>query len=357
MEASADSNTLATSEATATIPEPSALTIEAALTMMSGYYISQALYVTAKLGIADLVRDRPRSVDDLARETGTHPRSLYRVLRTLAAVDVFSEDERGVFGITEASATLLSGVPWSLRASCISHGEEIYRAFGDMLHSVRTGGSAFEHVYGVGHFDYLQGHPEAAEQFNDAMAAITDTECAATIEAYDFSGFGTLVDIGGGNGRLLAEILAAHPGPSAVLFDLPHSLETAEERLRAAGLIDRCRLVGGSFFESVPAGGDLYVLKHIIHDWDDERAVAILKSVRTAITPDAKLILIEHVIVPGNDLSSIPAKMIDLVMLTVHGGHERTEEEFRRLLDQAGFNLTSVILTSAAVSVLEAVPV
>ena len=357
MEASTDSQTVTTGEATATIPEPSALTIEAALTIMSGFYVSQALYVIAKLGIADLVRDRPRSVEDLAAETGTHARSLYRVMRTLAAVDVFSEDEPGVFGLTESSATLLSGVPWSLRAFCISHGEEFYRAFGDLLYSVRTGRSAFEHIYGMGHFDYLQKNPEAAELFNDAMAAITETECAATIEAYDFSGFGMIVDIGGGNGRLLSDILPANPATTAVLFDLPHSLQTAEQRLGDAGLLDRCRLVGGDFFESVPAGGDLYVLKHIVHDWDDERATAILRNVRTAITTDAKLVLIEHVIVPGNDPVHIPGKMIDLVMLAVHGGHERTEEEFRALLDGAGFDLTAAVPTSAGVSVIEAVPV
>jgi hypothetical protein len=357
MDTSADSNTLVTGEATSSIPAPSALTVEAALTMMSGYYISQALYVIAKLGIADLVRDRARSVEELAEETGTHPRSLYRVMRALSSVDVFSEDEPGVFGLTESSATLLSGVPWSLRAFCIQHGEEFYRAFGDLLYSVRTGGSAFERIYGMGHFDYLQQLPESAELFNDAMAAITETECAATTEVYDFSGAGTIVDVGGGNGRLLMEILSANPGVRAVLFDLPHSLQTAEDRLRGAGLLDRCRLVGGSFFDSVPAGGELYVLKHIIHDWDDERATVILKNVRQAMTPDAKLVLIEHVVVHGNDPYTIPAKLIDLVMLTVHGGRERTEQEFRELLTGAGLRLAAVAATSAGVSVLEAVPV
>jgi hypothetical protein len=322
--------------------------------MLSGYWLSTSLYVAAKLGLADLVKDGPRTVQDLAESTGAHGRSLYRLLRALASVGVFAEDDQGRFGLTALAERLRSDVPGSQHALALMMGEEHYRAWGELEHSIRTGQNAFEKVYGKGIFDYLAHHPDLARIFDAAMVGVHGQETPAMCDAYDFSAFGTLVDVGGGNGSLISLVLQRTPRLRGVLYDLPHVVERAKENLRHGGVLDRCATVGGSFFESVPGEGDAYLLRHIIHDWDDGRCLQILGNIRKVIPPTGKLLVVEGVVPPGNGPSF--TKLLDLTMLVVPGGMERTEQEYRDLYARAGFRLGRIVPTRSEVSVIEGVP-
>lgn len=319
--------------------------------MLTGYWISQAVYVAAKLGLADLLKDGPRTVDDLASATQTRPRPLYRLLRALASVGIFAEDGQGRFSLTPLGECLRSDVPVSQRAMAITAGELFYPAWGELLYSVQTGGTAFEKVYGQPVFDYLSQNPAQARLFDETMGGVHGPETAAMLDAYDFSGVRVLADIGGGNGSVLTAVLKQHPALRGILFDLPGVVERAKVNLQAAGLASRCQVVGGSFFESVPEGADAYLLRHIIHDWDDERATAILRNVHRAMDASGKLLVVENVIPPGNEPSF--GKLLDLTMLVIPGGEERTEEEYRRLYGAAGFHLTRIVPTKAEVRVIE----
>jgi hypothetical protein len=332
----------------ADIPPPVAL-----VQMLTGYWVSQALYVAAKLGIADLLKDGPKSSDELAKATGTHVRSLYRLLRALASVGVFVESEDGRFSLTPLAEYLQTGVPGSLRAFAIMQSELQYRVYGEVLHSVKTGGTAFNHTFGQELFPYLIQHPAAAAVFDEAMTGYTTQVSTAIVAAYDFSQFGTIVDVGGGHGTLLTAILRANSALRGVLFDLPHVAEGAQKRLAAAGLAERCEVVAGDFFASVSNGGDVYLLKWIIHDWDEERSVAILKNCHRAMAEHSKLLLVEAVIPSGN--TPFFHKFMDLTMLVIAGGRERTEAEYHALLAAAGFRLTQLIPTRSEMSVIEAV--
>src|ERR1700682_4929837 len=249
--------------------------------MLTGYWITQALYVAAKLGLADLIKDGPRPSDDLAVATHTHPRSLYRLLRALASVEVFAGQHGHRFSLTPLGECLLS-VPGSQRALAIMVGEEHYHAFAELLYSVKTGKTAFDKVYGKPVFDFLTEHPEKAKIFDEGMVGVHGRETAAMLEAYAFSSSGVLADIGGGNGSVLTAVLMKHPLMKGILFDLPGVAERAKDKIKAAALTDRCQVVGGSFFESVPTGADAYMMRHIIHDWDDEKSTKILKNVHKA---------------------------------------------------------------------------
>jgi hypothetical protein len=267
-----------------------------------------ALYAAAKLGLADLLKDAPWNADDLAKLSGTHALSLYRVLRALASVGVFSQAADGLFSSTPLSSTLETDAPASLRGFVVSElGEDHYLAWAELLHSVRTGEVAFKHLFGVNVWEYRAQHPEDARIFDDAMASFTAASNDAILSGYDFSPFSTIVDVGGGDGGLIAAILKANPAAQGVVFDVPHALIHAQQRLEAAGLTNRCRAIAGDFFESVPGGGDAYLVKCIIHDWDDERAVTILTNCRRVMEQDAKLVLIEAVIPPGNVIRSCPS--------------------------------------------------
>jgi hypothetical protein len=325
--------------------------------MVTGCWISQALYVAAKLGIADLLQEGPQSCTRLAEATQTHVETLYRVLRALASVGVFVEDEAGRFRLTPLAEPLRTDAPGSLRAFAIMLGEpEHWRAWEGMLHSVRTGQPAFDQVFGIPLFQYFPAHPEAARIFDDAMTSRSAQENTAIIAAYDFTAAHTVVDVGGGQGSLLASILDVYPNVGGVLFDLPHVLAPARTRIEHAGQAARWVFVAGDFFAAVPAGGDLYLLKKVIHDWDDERAQQILMNCHTAMAGTGRLLLIEPVIPPGNAPSF--NKLLDLLMLVWNaGGRERTEREHQSLLASAGFRLSRVIPTSAGVSIIEAVPV
>jgi ubiquinone/menaquinone biosynthesis C-methylase UbiE len=319
--------------------------------MITGYWVSQTLHVAAKLSLADLLKNGPRSADDLAQATATHPRSLYRLLRALASLGVFAEDDRHRFALTPLGECLRGDVPGSQRAMAITSGEEHYRAWGELLYSVRTGQTAFDKLYGLPVFDYLARHPEQAKLFDETMVGVHGRETAAMLEAYDFSGIKVLADIGGGNGSLLTGVLRAYPSMKGILFDLPGVAERARSNLQTAGLSDRCQVVGGSFFESAPVGADAYLLRHIIHDWDDERSTRILRNIHRVLDDGGRLLVVESVIPPGNDPCF--GKLLDLTMLVIPGGQERTREEYERLFAASGFRLTRTVPTKADVSVIE----
>jgi hypothetical protein len=317
---------------------------------------TQMLGVAARLDLADRLADGPKSCEELARSTGAHAPSLLRVMRALAGLGVFTEVETGRFGLTPLSACLRSDLPGSFRAVPIYLAGELYRTFGELLHGIQTGERAFDRVYGASYFEYLAEHADAAQLFNEAMTALgAAAENAAVAAAYDFSGIGTVVDVGGGHGALLASILSANPGVTGVLFDQPAVVAGAQAQIEAAGVGDRCTLVGGDFFEAVPTGGDVYVLKRIIHDWDDERSVAILTRCRRAMADRAKLLVVEDLLPPGDEPSL--SKLVDVVMMTILPGRERTADEYRNLFGMAGFDLSRIVPTASSKAVIEGTPV
>jgi hypothetical protein len=323
--------------------------------MLSSYWMGRSLSVAAKLGLADLVKDGPRTADDLAKATGMHAHSLYRMLRALASVGVFVEDEQHRFGLTPLANQLRSDVLQSQRSLAIMMGGEFFLSWSELEHCIRTGETGFERLFSRGVFDYLAEHPEEARVFDEAMVGVHGAESAAMCDAYDFTGFGTLVDVGGGNGSLLITVLQRTPALQGILYDLPHVIERAKANVQQAGLSARCRTEAGSFFERVPVGGDAYILRHIIHDWYDDRSLTILRNVRKAIPPTGKLLVVEGVIPPGNGPSA--TKLLDLNMLVIPGGMERTEQEYRDLYAKADFTLTRIVPTRTEVSVIEGVPV
>jgi ubiquinone/menaquinone biosynthesis C-methylase UbiE len=325
------------------------------LQMIAGFWVSRAIYAAAKLGVADLVASAPKSVEELAAATQTHAPSLYRVLRALSSVGVFARDAEGRFAQTPLSATLTTDTPGSLRWLAMTElGEEHYPAWEELLFSVKTGERAFDRRFGKPVWEFFAENPENARIFNNAMTGTTAVVTEAVLGAYDFSWARKVLDVGGGHGGLLASILKATPRASGVLFDAPQVVADAGARLAAAGVADRCEIVGGDFFESVPAGADAYTMKWILHDWDDEQSTRILKNVRRAVAADGRLLVIEAVI-PANDEPHF-GKFIDLNMLVMTGGRERTEAEFRALLAAADFRLARVVPTPSPVSVIEAVP-
>jgi hypothetical protein len=319
--------------------------------MLTGYWISQALYVAAKLGIAELLAPGPRTAEDLAGATKSHAPSLYRLLRALASVGVFAEDDQGRFRLTGLAEFLRSDAPGSQRALAIMAGEEHYRAWGELLYSVQTGQPGFDKVYGMPVFAFLAQHPEQARVFDAAMVGVHGRETGAMLDAYDFSGIGTLADVGGGNGSLLTTVLKKYTAMQGLLIDLPGVAERARANILAAGLAGHCKVIAGNFFDSVPEGADAYLMRHIIHDWDDARATRILQNIHRALGPAGRLLVVEGVIQPGNELSF--GKLLDLTMLVIPGGKERTEEEYRKLYEAGGFQLTRIVPTKAEVSVIE----
>ncbi len=326
---------------------------------MSGYRVSQAIYVAAKLGIADLLKEGPRGTDDLAQATGTHAATLYRVLRFLVGVGLFDEVAPHRFALAPLGSGLRTDLPGSIRPNVLMLLDQAsWRPWGQLLYSVQTGGTAFEHVHGVGRFDYLTEHPDTAAVFNEAMSSNTARSGTAITDAYDFSAIKRLVDVGGGHGLLLATILGAYPTMRGVLFDRPQVIAGAQATLEAAGVSDRCELVSGDFFAEVPSGGDAYLLRQIIHDWDDARALTILRNCRQAMTERGRLLVVERAISPDYRLA-LPVLHIDLEMLVNVGGQERTDAEYYSLFGTARFELTSIVPLgdAAQFSVFEGVPV
>ncbi len=318
-----------------------------------GVRITKALYVVARLRIADLVSDAPKTATELAQATDVHAPSLYRVLRTLASIGVFAEDEAGRFALTPLGATLESG-PGSLRHMAIFYGAPWHwRMWDGLLDGVRTGRSGVKEAEGVELFEYLAANPDAAREFDESMTSASLKDAAAIAAAYDFSTFATLVDVGGGQGALLGTILKANPALRGVLFDLPSVMTAAERRLGERGVAERCRVVGGDMFETVPDGADAYIMRNVIHDWDDADCLTILRNCRRAMAPGAKLLVVQEVLPLGNAPSN--GKLLDVQMLLI-GGKERTEAEFRSLYADAGFRLTRIVATETPHHIIEGIP-
>lgn len=324
--------------------------------LANGYQVSQAIHVAAALGVADLLGDEPRGSDDLAAEAGAHPGSFYRLLRALAAAGVFREWADRRFSLAPMGRCLRSDAEAPVGPYAVFVGRPYqWSAWGDLLHGVRTGGNAFRHVHGADPWEYRSRHPEEGAVFDRAMTALSRRVAQAAIAAHDFSPYRRIVDVGGGHGALLAAILAAHPAARGVLYDRPGVVAGAAEVLRGAGVADRCDAVSGDFFEAVPGGGDAYLLKAVLHDWDDAEAGAILRNCRRAVGPGGKLLVLERVVAPPNE--DPEAKFFDLFMMAVTGGRERTRDEFAALLAGAGFRLDAVVRTGTPLRVLDCVPV
>jgi hypothetical protein len=336
------------------VPPDSQLTA-GLMQMITGKWLTQAIYVAAHLNIADHLKARPLSITELAEQVGVAGLPLYRLLRALASVGIFLENEQAQFDLTPLSALLISDNPASLRDMALMMGmNSTWQAWGELLYSVQTGQPAFEKVHGSPNFVYFAQNPQEAEIFNRAMLNLSNGESRAIVASYNFDGVTKLVDVGGGYGTLLAAILKANPGMSGLLFELPHAIEGAKQFLAAQNVLARCEILTGDFNEAIPSGGDAYLLKNIIHGCNDEQAVAVLQKCREAMPASGKLLIVENVVPAGN----MPhfAKFLDLEMLVNAGGRERTAEEYRQLFEAANFNLTSVVPTFAPVSVLEGVP-
>lgn len=322
--------------------------------LVNGYQVSAAISAAAALGIADLLAPGPQSIDDLANATSTHPWSLYRLMRALAAVGVFHEDDDRHFTLTEVGECLRSDAETPVAPWARFIGRPYYwNTWSHLLHSVRSGENAFLNLNGIDVWEYRKRIPEDSAAFDQAMEGLSRTIVASVVHSYDFTRFGIIVDVGGGTGAMLAGILRAHPAGRGIVFDLPHVIERAPKVLADAGVADRCDLVGGDFFESVPRA-DAFVMKAILHDWDDAAATAILRRCREAIAPDGKLLVLERVIAPPNEVPD--TKFSDLNMLLLPGGQERTLDEFAALLETAGFQISNRIATGTPLNLIEAEP-
>jgi hypothetical protein len=350
---------LSTASPLSTAPPSSGLPPEAAAAQLvmqigSGHLLASALQVVASLRIPDRLAGGARTAAELAADAGVREDGLYRVLRALASVGLFDEEAPRRFKLTLAGQMLRSDVPGSMHPMALWITSPFhFRVYADLMHSVRTGQPAAEKVTGVPVFEHFARDRELSEVFNDAMTAFSEVAIAAVLEAYDFSGIGLLVDVAGGHGAVLGTVLERYPAMRGILFDLDHVVAGAGPRLEARGVAGRCQTRHGDFFQSVPQGGDAYIMKHIIHDWDDERALVILRNIHRAMgDKSGRVILLESVIPPGNQAHF--GKIIDLEMMVMPGGKERTEEEFRSLFSRAGFELTRVVPTESPLSVVEA---
>ena len=321
--------------------------------LATGFMMSTALHIATTLRVPDHLASGPRSAADLAKATGAREDALYRILRTLASAGVFEESAPRTFVNNASSEILRSGRPGMYDTVLWVADPFHLRVYADAMHTVMTGQPAAEKTVGMKVFEYFPKDPELSERFNNAMTALSAVVIQAALEAYDFSGIGTLVDIAGGHGQVLTSVLQKYPTTRGVLTDLPHVLAGADRRIRELGLADRIRTEPIDFFKAVPAGGDAYIMKHIIHDWDDAEALTILRNIRKVLPASGRVVLLESVLPPGNQPDF--GKVIDLEMMLMPGGRERTEEEFRSLFARAGFRLTRVVPTAAPLWVVEAV--
>ncbi len=306
--------------------------------LITGYQVTQAIYVAASLSIADLLAEKPRSADELAGVTHTDPESLYRLLRALASVGVFEENEGRRFSLTAVGECLRSDSPESMRNWATYAGRPYHwQAWSGLFDSVKTGENAFQRMNGMSIIEYRATSPVENQIFDGAMTDQSVHVNRALLDSYDFSTFGTVVDVGGGQGALLAALLAKYPKMRGILFDQPQVVTAARRRLDTAKVGDRCEIVGGSFFEEITPGGDAYLLKSVLEDWNDDDSMRILRQCRRVISPTGVLLVIETVIGPPNQ--GRIAKFSDLNMLVGPGGRNRTIEEYRALLAAAGFRL------------------
>lgn len=325
--------------------------------LATGYILSAALQTAVKLDVATHLANGPRPVAELAAATNTNEDALYRLLRALAMAGIFQESESRRFAHTAASELLRGDRPGLRDMALWITSPFHFRVYANTLDAVRTGQPAVEKAVGMPVFDYLARDRELSEIFNNAMTSFSAMVVPAALAVYDFSGIDVLVDVAGGHGGILTSILQKYPKMRGILMDVDHVIAGAHAKIAAMNLQDRCQAVAGDFFKAVPPGGDAYIMKHIIHDWDDERASVILKNIRTALAGKStgRVLLLEAVIQPGNapDL----AKLLDLEMLMMPGGRERTPEEFRALFARSGFEMTRIIPTESPLNVIEARPV
>ena len=324
--------------------------------LMSGMRVTQLIYVAAKLGIADLLKDGSKSIDKLASKVGAHPRALYRVLRALASMGIFAEVGDRKFELTALAEPLQDRVPGSVRARAILNGAEVYwKPWGDLLNCVKTGDAPFNRVFGMSFWEYLTRNAEAGTIFNKSMSANTEQSANAVDEAYDFSGVNRVIDLAGGRGTLIAAILKKYPQVQGVLTDLPPVANEAKAFIESEGLEDRCEIIGGDYFESVPSGADIYILKSIIQSEEDDSVVAVLKNCRRAMGNHARLLIVDLIMSPHGSPS--PANVYDVQMMVIGGGLLRTELEFGTLVEKGGFKLNRVLPTRSELSIIEGVPV
>jgi hypothetical protein len=324
--------------------------------LVLGFRLSQAIYVAAEVGIAELLADGPRSAEELAAATGAHAPSLYRVLRFLAGEGIFAEMDDGRFSLTPMGELLRDDAPGSLRPMARqSASDASWRSWGQLLHSVQTGRPAFDRVHGVDFFEYYRQHPGEQAIFDALMRSYTEPVTRAVAQSYDFSPFSRVVDVGGGRGALTLGLLAEYPHLRGVVFDQPEVARAAQQAIEAAGQTGRCQAVGGDFFQAVPEGGDVYLLKFILHDWNDEQCIAILRACRSVMPGNGRVLVIELLIPPGNVPSF--AKSQDVTMLVNLGGRERSEIEYRSLFASAGFELTRSIPADGELHIIEGRPI
>lgn len=336
----------------------------ALFSVLTGGWIAQALYAVARLGIPDLLADGPRTVEELAGAAGADSRALHRTLRVLAAEGLLREDPPRTYALTPVTRLLCGGQARSSLPTAVMFGEEVHRSFGEILHTLRTGRPAFDRLAGTPFYDYLGKHPQAAATFHAAMGSAA---VPAALARCDLRGVGSFVDVGGGEGALLARVLTRHRQARGVLVDLPQPLGPARERLAQAGVADRVEFVAGSFFDAgvVPCGADVYALSRVLHNWDDREAAAVLARVREAVPPHGRLLVFEYLEdagpARGGDPLETQAMLIDLLMLVMLDGRDRTREEYTALLESAGFAVRSVaasrVRAARTESVIEAVPV
>lgn len=318
-----------------------------------GKWIAKPIYVAAELGIADMLAEGSRSVEELAQASRSHAPSLYRMMRALASVGIFSEAEGKRFELTPMAECLKSGAMRSV--ALMFNSEWSDKAWGYFMDSVKTGDTAFEKAHGMPISDWLEKNPRAAEVFNEANAVKAANSHRAIVEVYDFSGIHTLTDVGGGLGALMAEILIANPLMKGFVAEIPSVIQKARKMIRSRGLENRCDVVECDFFKEIPAGSDGYLMSHILHDWSADQCKIILRNCHKAMKPGSKLLVVEMVVPPGNQPSV--AKLLDLEMLVTTGGCERTEKEFKVLLESSGFKFSRTIATKESVCIIEGIRV
>jgi hypothetical protein len=323
--------------------------------LIMGFRTTQMIHVAARLGLADRLATGPRTASDLAVAVGAAPQPLYRLLRALASLGIFAETAEGSFALTPLARLLQRDAPGSLRSTALLYGDEVFwAAYGRMCASVQTGEPAFAQCHGEPMYAYLASHPATASLFHEAMSGFSRQEIAAILAAYDFSAFSTIVDVGGGQGALIAALLKTYPHLHGIILDTGEVAESARRLLDQTGLAGRSAFVTGDFFQAVPPEGDAYLLKSVIHNWDDNAAESILRNCRRAMSTQARLIVIERIIPPAGVPSE--AKLFDINMLVTVGGQERTEQQHRDLLHAAGFALARIIPTASPLSLIEGVP-
>jgi hypothetical protein len=313
--------------------------------LITGCWVSCCIYVAAKLGLADHIAAGATTTAELAEKTGTDPSSLYRTLRALCSVGVFLETDSGTFELTPLGKTLQSGVPGSMKAMALAQLGDHYSAWGELLHSVRTGEIAFDHLHGMSVWKYYESHPEDGVNFTKAMSGLTQAVAANVIPAYDFSGQKTVADIGGGNGALLCAVLKSNPTLTGVVFDGEYVQQQAIAYFKDAGMNGQIKFQQGNFFDETPPRADVYVMKMILHDWNDEDSKKILENIRASMHEESKILVIESVLPEGN--TPHPGKFMDINMLAMTGGRERTEREWKELVQRSGLRVSRIIPTQS----------